>query len=173
MTLVPAGIGAAAAVITSFGLGPAAWSAWEGPALAANAGAAAAAAAASPASCEYWTTDEGVSAVVVTSGVNCGAKSFTISVAPYNGAVFTDDHGETAYNEFLSQITEFVHGPAGAPAPFGGVAPPVKGLTLVASADNAVTNRVAVYVYKGPGDVNDQAAEAITALIHNTFVQQM
>jgi len=134
----------------------------------ASAGHAAGAASAS-AGCEYWTTDEGVSAVVVTSGANCGTKSFRIDSAPYHGAVFSYVHGETAYNSFLTQMVEFVSGPASAPAPFGGNAPSVKGLKLVGSADNEFTNYVPVYVYAGPGDVNDKAAEAMNALIHNTF----
>jgi hypothetical protein len=129
-------------------------------------------AAAAPGSCEYWTTDEGVSAVVVTSGVNCGTKSFKIDAASYDGAVFTDLHGETAYNSFLTQIVEFIHGPASAPAPFGGDAPSVNGLKMIGSADNAFTNHVAVYVYSGPGDVNDGAAQAMDELIHNTFHPQ-
>jgi hypothetical protein len=127
-------------------------------------------AAAPRGTCEYWTTDDGVSAVAVTSGVNCGTKSFTIGVAPYQGAVFSDVGGETPYNEFLTQIIEFINGPATAPAPFGGAAPSVKGLKMIGSADNAVTNHVPVYVYEGPGDVNDGAAQALDALIHNTFI---
>jgi hypothetical protein len=133
----------------------------------------AAGAPATPASCEYWTTDEGVSAVVVTAGVNCGTKSFKINAASYHGAVFSYLDGETAYNEFLTQIVEFVHGPASAAAPFGGSAPSVRGLKMIGSADNAFTNHVAVYVYAGPGDVNDSAAQAMDALIHNTFEPQV
>jgi len=139
---------------------------------AAGGGDGASGAADGPASCEYWTTDEGVSAVVVTSGVNCGTKSFTINAASYDGAVFSYLDGETAYNQFLTQIVEFVHGPAGAPAPFGGSAPSVRGLKMIGSADNAFTNHVAVYVYSGPGDVNDGAAQAMDELIHNTFHPQ-
>jgi len=124
-------------------------------------------------SCEYWTTDEGVSAVVVTSGVNCGTTSFKINAASYHGAVFSYLHGETAYNSFLTQIVEFVSGPGRAPAPFGGSEPAVTGLKMIGSADNAFTNHVAVFVYAGPGDVNDGAAEAMNALIHNTFEPQI
>jgi len=131
------------------------------------------AAASVSAGCEYWTTDEGVSAVVVTSGANCGTKSFRINSAPYHGAVFSYVHGETAYNSFLTQMVEFVNGPASAPAPFGGSAPSVEGLKLIGSADNEFTNYVPVYVYAGPGDVNDSAAEAMDALIHNTFEPQI
>jgi hypothetical protein len=142
--------------------GGAAHTAGDGPAVT----------AAGSASCEYWTTDEGVSAVVVTSGVNCGTKSFKINAASYDGAVFSYVDGETAYNQFLTQIDEFVHGPASAPAPFGGSAPSVRGLKMIGSADNAFTNHVAVYVYSGPGDVNDGAAQALDELIHNTFHPQ-
>jgi hypothetical protein len=129
--------------------------------------------AASTDRCEYWTIDEGVSAVVVTSGVNCGTKSFKIDAPSYHGAVFSYLDGETPYNAFLTQISEFVNGPASAPAPFGGSAPSVKGLKMIGSADNAFTNDVPVSVYKGPGDVNDTAAEALNALIHNTFEPQI
>jgi len=130
-------------------------------------------AAATPGTCEYWTTDEGVSAVAVTSGVNCGAKSFTIRAAPYHGAVFSDIHGETAFNSFLSQIVEFINGPASAPAPFGGKAPSVSGLTMIGSADNEITNHVPVYIYVGPGDGNDGAAQALDLLVHNKLVPQI
>lgn len=129
-------------------------------------------AAAAPGGCEYWTTDEGVSAVVVTSGVNCGTRSFKINAASYDGAVFSYLDGQTAYNQFLTQIVEFVHGPASAPVPFGGSAPSIRGLKMIGSADNAFTNHVEVYVYEGPGDVNDGAAQAMDALIHNTFEPQ-
>lgn len=125
-----------------------------------------------PGTCEYWTSDEGVSAVAVTSGANCGTKSFTIRAAPYEGAVFSDLDGETAYNSFLSQIDEFIYGPASAPAPFGGQAPSVSGLKMIGSADNAFTNHVAVYLYEGPGDANDGAAQELDELIHNTFDPQ-
>lgn len=131
----------------------------------------AAAVAAKPVNCEYWTTAGDVSAVVVTSGANCGPRSFKISAVPYDGAVFSDTGGATAYNQFLSQISEFVHGPASAPAPFGGKAPSVRGLTLIGSADNEFTNHIPVYVYKGPGDIKDDAAQALDALINNTFLQ--
>jgi hypothetical protein len=130
-------------------------------------------AAAAAGSCEYWTTDEGVSAVVVTSGANCGTRAFKINAASYHGAVFSYVHGETAYNSFLTQIVEFVNGPGSAPAPFGGSEPSVSGLQMIGSADNAFTNHVPVYVFAGPGDVNDRAAEAMNALIHNTFEPQI
>lgn len=159
--------GGTAYITVGGGLGYAIAAAGTSRASTANGGAAGA-----PGTCEYWTTDEGVSAVVVTSGINCGAKSFTISVAPYLGAVFSDLDGETAYNSFLSQIDEFINGPASAPAPFGGTAPSVSGLTMIGSADSAVTNHVPVYLYEGPGDRNDGAAEALDAVLHNTFTPQ-
>lgn len=106
---------------------------------------------------EYWTTDQGVSAVVKTSGVNISkTASFTISAAPYNGATFLPSDGNSAFNNYLQQIGEFVNGPGTAPA---------GNLTLVWSGKNAYTNNVETYVYAGPGDKNDSAAQTIALLL--------
>lgn len=108
--------------------------------------------------CAYWTTDEGVAGVAVTSGVNClNDKPFTLNVPPYNGATFAN------YNAFLSQVGEYVNGPGGiGGGPF----------TLIGSAKNVYTNNVPVYVYEGPGNVNDGAALKMDNLIHGFFPWQ-
>ena len=108
----------------------------------------------SPGQCAYWTTNGGVAAVAVTSGVNClNTHSFTINAPPYNGAHFEN------YNAFLSQVGEKVNGPGGVGGgPF----------TLVGSAKNVYTNHVAVYVYQGPGH-NDGSAESMNFLIHGGY----
>ena len=103
------------------------------------------------ASCEFWTTDEGVSAVVVTSGSNCLNKPFTITASPYDGAVFT------SFNDYLSQIGEFVAGPAKGPS--------LTGLTKVAAFNSDLTNHITTTVYSGPGNKNDGAAGAFSLLL--------
>jgi hypothetical protein len=104
--------------------------------------------------CAYWTTNRGVAAVAVTSGVNClSTHAFTLNGPPYNGATFEN------YNAFLSQVGEKVNGPGG----IGGG--PFK---LVGSAKNVYTNHVAVYVYQGPGN-NDGSAESMNFLIHGGY----
>ena len=110
-----------------------------------------------PGQCAYWTTNGGVSAVAVTSGVNCSnTHSFRINATPYNGATFEN------YNAFLSQTGEFVNGPGGV----GGVP-----FTKVGSAKNVYTNGIPVYVYQGPG-TNDGSAEAFVDLIHGQYPWQ-
>jgi hypothetical protein len=101
--------------------------------------------------CEYWTTDEGVSAVVVTSGANCTNNPFTITAAPYDGATFEN------FNDYLSQIGEYVNGPAAGPS--------LTGLTKVVTFDNAYTNHIATTVYSGPGNAHDGAAGLFELLL--------
>lgn len=122
-----------------------------GPLLHANA--ATRATASIPAKCAYWTDNGGISAIAVTSGINCTNKSWTIGLPPYYGAHFEN------YNAFLSQVGELVHGP--------GKVPNVR-MHKVGGADNAFTRRVPVTVYQGPGN-NDGSSAGFNWLIHGTY----
>lgn len=114
-------------------------------------------ASATTATCRYWTTDEGVSALIVTSGVNCSkTASFTIAATPYGGATFVPDSGQSAFGNYLGQIGEFIHGPGNAPKTA------LSGKLVIS---NAYTNHVEVKLYRGPGDRNDRAYEALKALL--------
>lgn len=109
------------------------------------------------ATCEYWTSDEQVSAVVVTSGINCSpTASFTIDAPPYNGATFVASDGTSAFSNYLQQIGEFVNGPGKAPGVLSGQHVVIK---------NAYTNNIATTVYEGPGNVHDGAYTSIVKLL--------